>query len=543
MTTIVPKIQQPRDLLNRILDTPELPAIIQRLDAGVLARLIRHVGLEDSAEIVSLATVDQLKRIFDEDLWISPTPGCQEVFDAERFGLWLEVMLETGTAFTAHKIMEMDEDMVTLALSRLVIVIDQDELARRMADADRSVEDDILDKVLESTLNQEFDAFLVVARSHAHWEAIRALLVELNELDFALLRRLLERCDRISRECIEDSGGLFNVLSTDEMLEGDIAAEREARRENQGFVSAAAAVEFLTLSRSSSQDKIMAAKTLDPASRAYFKAAEARVKVVAKHRSDVGSASTTAAARFDTKVAGFLRTLQAADVIQGAEPKRLHHTDESWDHHLPLAKALRVIHHTNTALYEQRLMELSYLSNVLMAGCTFQGRDFRPVEAAEAAFSVCNLGAEIVLAREPEPEETSWIDSLTGVLTEHRLVTLFQAGWKRLYEEVVIYTAKVVASILEQRKGQLAQGKPRREIIALAEALKSHIATGRPWVFANQLDQLLVFLDGPTVEALTALMQEYPTRLPGPPFIWSRSQIRQIYGWGDALRSGGAVSS
>lgn len=64
--TLVPTLKQPRELLNQILDHPELPAIIQSLDAPVLTRLIRHVGLEDSAEIVSLATADQLKSIFDE---------------------------------------------------------------------------------------------------------------------------------------------------------------------------------------------------------------------------------------------------------------------------------------------------------------------------------------------------------------------------------------------------------------------------------------------------------------------------------------------
>lgn len=83
--------KQTHDLLNSILDQPELPAIIRSLDAGVLARLIRHIGLEDSAKIISLANTDQLKCILDEDLWHSEAPGQDEVFDADRFGLWLEI--------------------------------------------------------------------------------------------------------------------------------------------------------------------------------------------------------------------------------------------------------------------------------------------------------------------------------------------------------------------------------------------------------------------------------------------------------------------
>ena len=97
MKSIVSKIKQPVTLLNHILDQEQLPAIVQSLDARTLTKLIRYVGLEDSAPIVSLATAEQLERVLDEDLWYSEAPGQDEIFDADRFGLWLEIMEESGS--------------------------------------------------------------------------------------------------------------------------------------------------------------------------------------------------------------------------------------------------------------------------------------------------------------------------------------------------------------------------------------------------------------------------------------------------------------
>ena len=67
MTSIVSRVKQPGTLLNHILDQEQLPAIVQSLDARTLTKLIRCVGLEDSAPIVSLATADQLERVLDAD--------------------------------------------------------------------------------------------------------------------------------------------------------------------------------------------------------------------------------------------------------------------------------------------------------------------------------------------------------------------------------------------------------------------------------------------------------------------------------------------
>ena len=165
MASFVSKLKQPHELLNHILDQPELPTIIQRLDARVLTKLIHHIGLEDSAQIVSMATTDQLKGIFDEDLWHSKAPGAAETFDAARFGLWLTIMLENGSAFAAKKVMAIDEALVTLGFCRLVLVMRNDDVGPRLNDAGRSAPGRLMDRVLDNSLNQQFGNYLVIAKN------------------------------------------------------------------------------------------------------------------------------------------------------------------------------------------------------------------------------------------------------------------------------------------------------------------------------------------------------------------------------------------
>src|SRR4029450_11924268 len=112
-------------LLERLLDTPNLPQVVRTLDPEILHRLVRVVGLEDCGEIVSLATPAQLMRVFDVDLWRSDRPGDAEGFDADRFGLWLEVLVESGASNAALKVAGLDVDFVTAAMVEHVVVIDQ----------------------------------------------------------------------------------------------------------------------------------------------------------------------------------------------------------------------------------------------------------------------------------------------------------------------------------------------------------------------------------------------------------------------------------
>jgi len=532
MTSLIPKRKQSRELLNHILDLPELPAIIQRLDAGILTRLIRHVGLEDSAQIVSLATADQLKSVLDEDLWRSKAPGRDEIFDAERFGLWLEVMMENGSAFAARKVLELDEDLMTLGLCQLVLVVGIHDPALRSGDDQEPGNDDILEKVLDSSLNQEFGTYLVIAKNESSWDTVCALMAALNESDYDMLIRLLDRCRWISREYIEDNGGLYHVLTADEMLQEDVSSERKERREGRGFVTPTSAAVFLSQARSTPLQEIVAAKTMDHATRAYFKAAETETEFA------VRSQTTDETSSANLEVIRFIQTLRDAEVLPASDHKMLSYNGaESSDYSLPLAKAMRFINQTDPDLCSQRLMELSYLSNTLISGCGFQGRAFQPKEAAEAALSVCNLGGEYLLKADKGPEEEPPIDPWTALLTAHHLVKLFQVGWKMLFDDVVLHTAKVVLKFINHLKAETTDPEQASEMTQMVNILRFYISSGRPWEFNDQMDYLQIFLDGESTMAIAGLLQQYPIlskvickkgghRL--SPFIWSQAHMRTV---------------
>src|SRR5215472_6261146 len=116
--------QDHRTVLARILDTPHLEHVVPRLQPELLHRVIQNCGLEDCGELVMLATPGQLTRIFDLDLWRPAQPGMDEQFDADRFGVWLEVLAEFGGSTAARKLAEMDADLVIGGLAQHARVFD-----------------------------------------------------------------------------------------------------------------------------------------------------------------------------------------------------------------------------------------------------------------------------------------------------------------------------------------------------------------------------------------------------------------------------------
>src|SRR5262245_9865429 len=200
--------QGPVRLLDRILGTRDLARVVQSLDPTVLHRLVRKCGLEDSGPIIALATAEQLTRVFDADLWRGENAGREEQFDADRFGLWLEVLAEMGPDVAAGKIVELDFDFVTAALSRHVLVLED---PRQSAGLKLALGMDWDEP--ESGLGVEVGGFTVVARRDASVDAVLTLLTTLEAEHHAFFGRLMTRCCALSTEYIEDNGGLYEVLT------------------------------------------------------------------------------------------------------------------------------------------------------------------------------------------------------------------------------------------------------------------------------------------------------------------------------------------
>jgi hypothetical protein len=83
-----------------------------------------------------------------------------------------------------------------------------------------------------------------------------------------LLARILERLYAMTTEHVDREGGLYSALTAEEMLESDVAADREDRRAELGYVGPSDARAFLKLAR---QPITELPTEHDPVTRAYFR--------------------------------------------------------------------------------------------------------------------------------------------------------------------------------------------------------------------------------------------------------------------------------
>jgi Family of unknown function (DUF6178) len=386
-------------LLQHVLERPELVAAVRELPGEALGRLIERVGLEDAGEIVALASTAQLAQVFDHDLWQAAQAGGDEDFQPRRFGLWLHVLAEAGEAFLTERLVALPKELLLLALHRLVLVLDMDALAERWSEPSEELEQ--TEKALEAGLHEEWEEFRLIAREPESWDVLWAALVTLDRDHHALLRELLERCATLDAEYIEDNGGLYQVLTSEEMLENDVAAERSDRRARVGHVAPSDARAFLALARGE-----RAPMQRDPVTRTYFRELGPTPRNVAvdaparppsralreltqlleetpRAPSQAGTKPSLPAARTRPRVGAMPERDVEGQALTRAAPTRT-----------PLERALAELRELEPELAAARLEELAYLANVWIAGGSEAGRKPRPVEALEYVAAVCSDALE-----------------------------------------------------------------------------------------------------------------------------------------------------
>src|SRR5258707_7074449 len=129
--------------LARLLDAPHLARLVPHLPPETLHQLIRHSGLHACAELVGSATPEQLTSVLDLDLWRHAQPGRDEQFDADRFGEWVEVLVDTGETIAAQIVAALDEHLVIAGLSQYVRVFDPAALAPPASGDDEPIDRDV----------------------------------------------------------------------------------------------------------------------------------------------------------------------------------------------------------------------------------------------------------------------------------------------------------------------------------------------------------------------------------------------------------------
>lgn len=416
-------------LLEHVLDHPGLVAAVRELPPAALGRLVEHIGLEDAAELVALATTTQLEGVFDEDLWRADAAGDDPRFDPARFGLWLEVLLEAGEKVVVDRLCELPLDFVILAVARLVLVVDMDALGRELSEDEETLE--LTEKALDSTVAEEWEEFRMISREPRTWDAVLAALLALDRDHHELLRRILERVAAVSSEYIADNGGLYDVLTSDEMLESDARAERDDRRAARGYVAPSDARAFLALARQGLDEDA----ERDPVTRAYFRELERRPALVPRATPRRSKPKAPAA-----DVARLTRLLDEAVAASEPSPRPAERALALADHGSLLGVALARLGEESPLAHAERAEELAYLTNVLVAGDSAKdGRAFRPVEALERAIALCNIGLDHELdhdtpqtrAKQARETASARADRAKKLLETTHLDRLFRIGLHR----------------------------------------------------------------------------------------------------------------
>jgi hypothetical protein len=512
--------------LARLLDTPFLARIVPHLPAETLHQLVRSRGLDACSELVTSATPAQLTSLLDLDLWrhAPGRPGSDDQFDVDRFGEWVEVLVDTGESVAARTVAALDENLVVAGLSRYLRVFDpgifeptaqsDDEPAdprEAMHEGDSSGGD---------SLECEVGGYLVRARRADAWDAIVTLLGALDAEHGHYFHAVMQGCRLLSNSTPEIDG-LDDLLLAPEQHLHDVTIERERRRSQQGYATPADARAFLEMARQGKHARSGASTTgaiaVNPIVTAYFRAADQAPQSSASPPEPMslpsaapGSSDAHAdAADVPESLDAVMELLAEAGVM----PERPRALLEAADADPQAARLTRLRHlmayvrDTDETAYFTRSRELAFLANTLLAGCSVQSRPFTPQEASDAAAGICNLGLEYWPARWPGLTSEGASSPPDSLLIDHDLVTAFEVGWSVLHQDVSVFVAQQLISTLDALHA--IDRDTQREFLVLRRSLVKHRDAGTPWL-ARDAAEILATLDMTAWISVLGLLDECP---------------------------------
>ncbi len=501
-------------------------------------------GLDACGELVASATPAQLNSLLDLDLWRHAQPGRDEQLDVDRFGEWLEVLVDIGDSVAARTVAAFDENLVAAGLSRYVRVFDpgifeptaqsdEEPVDRHEAmregdwldvDESRHADGPPMHDSSGDRFECEVGGYLVRARRTDAWDAIVTLLVTLETEHNHYFQAVMQGCRRLSNSRPEIDG-LDDLLMAPEQHLYEVAMERERRRSRHGYATPADARAFLQMARQPRKTP-SASIAINPIVRAYFRALDqepdttpedaARAPERARHH-DATDASAPGDDDIPTSIDAVIELLAEAGVMPERPRARLEAAvEDPRAAKLPLLKRLMefVLHHDETASLT-RSHELAFLANTLIAGSSVQSRPFTPQEASDAAACVCNLGLECWPARwsnatsrgASAPQELNGTMPPNGFLLDHDLVTAFEVGWSVLYQDVSLFVTDQLVSTLTDLP--CADADTRRGLRALRRTLEKQREAGTPWLARDAAD-VLAMLDVTAWNSVLGLLDECP---------------------------------
>lgn len=481
----------PSQSLARLLESTDLARAVPYLAAETLHRVIEECGLEACGSMVAAATRPQLTAILDLDLWRAPQAGHDPRFDHDRFGEWIETLVDDDLEQAVQIVMRMPTPVVVAGVSGHMRVFDLGTF-----EPTASTDDEPWESFSPNAQHQEHEigGYRVRARRREQSDALVALLVELSTADATAFQTIMRGCCQLSHEGRE-SDGLDQLAAVPDQFLDDEGQARDDRRQVRGYLTPADARAFLAVARHDDAAGLRA--IVDE----YRRSAD-RVVASADEPADV-DADPMSVAETVRGVVDVLATaglmpdtprglLAAGTASAGGSPWGPGSAD-------PRTTLMVLMAHAGAASEDAVLArgeELAFLANTLMTGCALQTRAFAMQEAADAAAAICNLGLE------------SWPAPLgDNHLVEHDLISAFGIGWTVMHRDVSMFVADQLISVIDALPKHDAT--TNAGLRALKRALSTHRRAGAPWLASEALD-ILSTLDTPSWYGLLGLFCECP---------------------------------
>jgi hypothetical protein len=406
-------------------------------------------------------------------------------------------MVDAGVSGAAATLAAMDVDLLAAGFVEHIRVFDYAAVAPFITiDGEVAPGAPFADGV-----RSEIGGYVVIAKRVDFCDAITAVLNALADAHDAVFDRVMRGCCRLSSSRPEIDG-LDDLLTTNEQAMFDVALDREARNDAQGYVTPSQARTFLQMSRRIDLRQA-AVPPRDPVTGAYFRDVDAQTTTADDGESLQSLAHD--AVKPDPQpspeaVNAIVELLHDAGVIPRPTRALLEARQDSRAPRLARIRAeLEIAHDRDPDAYATRNAELAYLANVIAAGASIQSRPVRTEEATDAVMAICNLGLENWPAR--------WLPS-EAMLLHHDLVSVFQVGWTVLHEDVCMFAADQLIGVLATL--QCIDSDIQHGIETLRKTLIRRSRSGAPWDARPAFD-VLTALDTPAWAALLGLIDQLPT--------------------------------
>ena len=531
-------------LMATMTSSAALPAFVPKIDPHTLKHLVDDVGLEDAGPLIAHASQRQLVHLLDETLWTGARPGDPDKLSVAELLRWLDLWNGLGEGFVADKLYELGDDFCALAFSRLLLVADYDMAPR------------VLDEFTHA-----IGRYVVRVRVDDEWDAVQTAVT-------ALWRDFPDFCEAVfARLAFRHS--VLKMAGEDDtakVLDGDASHAHERGREESGYVTSVMAGSFLRALGAADVDELAEETGYDLQTTEYFRR-RAQLKAAAAQApaADGGNADTDddpsargeeerrgkderrgeekkrgeeklgekerrekACTEPDAAGAGAgpgapaavdpaeLRGLEAellayeraqlrpAALLTGPETAEVKPSD--W-----VRVALGRLQ-ADPESFDARMDELTYLSNLVMAGLDQGGDRLESGAAANLVIATCNLGAGHELWLDGEIDGVAAVHDI--LLQEPGLVRLFRIGWHLLANLPLTAARRLKALFADEATRERLAAKPwvLSEVDALLGAPDfEEVVAAREFEDAQETLKILgIALEPEAVVALCVLTDGVP---------------------------------